>query len=537
VISFKVKLILGIILGFVLMFWVYPMMSFSEIKEFSDATVITIDSTSIESFSDNTKVISSSATSVYYALPIGETITKDSKEWNNKIPDSINAYRKYRIDVSTIQHRAENNQKMSISLDDNQYDFQLEPINLRAPDAWTRLTTTDGYIDVPAPQAKTFKGKIIKHEKTSDISITISGDWMSGYIKMDHDGYQIEKLDNYDPESAKTDFIIYKESDTFRPQISNDVLKQNEPPNLLKSNEGISYFIKFSLFQYADAVVVNDAKIILDCDKQYFELDPPVNWADRQLAVLNNIRPVYEPLGINFVVVGQICDFTNIFLTSTNNELLLDQVAGRWNTTQTQRHTVHLLTGKNLDGSMFGVANLGGLSSPLHNSYSLSQQSPDILNGFLATDDHRKWIMAHELGHIFSATHEAQGKCVFVSDICFPRNTIMVAGLTASFPLFEFSDGSLGPSNNNEAAILNFASSNLVNPDPIPCLTSSTGDWFLGDNCTLQINSVLSGNVIVQSNSVLTIPNGKTLDIDFANKYLLIKSGSSIIIKQGGKIT
>jgi hypothetical protein len=44
-------------------------------------------------------------------------------------------------------------------------------------------------------------------------------------------------------------------------------------------------------------------------------------------------------------------------------------------------------------------------------------------------------------------------------------------------------------------------------------------------------------NVIVQNNAVLTIPNGVILNIDFTTKYLLVKSGSGVLIKDGGKIT
>jgi len=46
-----------------------------------------------------------------------------------------------------------------------------------------------------------------------------------------------------------------------------------------------------------------------------------------------------------------------------------------------------------------------------------------------------------------------------------------------------------------------------------------------------------NGDLIVQDNSVLTIPAGVSLDIDFTNHNLTVKSGSGILIKAGGKIT
>ncbi len=36
---------------------------------------------------------------------------------------------------------------------------------------------------------------------------------------------------------------------------------------------------------------------------------------------------------------------------------------------------------------------------------------------------------------------------------------------------------------------------------------------------------------------LLTIPSGLTLDIDFVNNHLLVKSGSGVLIKSGGTVT
>ena len=46
-----------------------------------------------------------------------------------------------------------------------------------------------------------------------------------------------------------------------------------------------------------------------------------------------------------------------------------------------------------------------------------------------------------------------------------------------------------------------------------------------------------TGDVTVQNNSVLIIPNGVTLHIDFKLHHLLVKSGSGVLIKAGGKIS
>jgi hypothetical protein len=69
------------------------------------------------------------------------------------------------------------------------------------------------------------------------------------------------------------------------------------------------------------------------------------------------------------------------------------------------------------------------------------------------------------------------------------------------------------------------------------CIPSISGDWIITSNCVLSENTSITGNVIVQNNSILEIPNGVTLDIDFANFNLTVKSGSGVLIKSGGTIT
>jgi len=77
----------------------------------------------------------------------------------------------------------------------------------------------------------------------------------------------------------------------------------------------------------------------------------------------------------------------------------------------------------------------------------------------------------------------------------------------------------------------------IVNALLVPCSPPGSGDWIITSSCTLTSSSTAPGNVIIQNNSVLTIPSGVTLDIDFVNNFLKIKSGSGILIRAGGTIT
>ena len=67
------------------------------------------------------------------------------------------------------------------------------------------------------------------------------------------------------------------------------------------------------------------------------------------------------------------------------------------------------------------------------------------------------------------------------------------------------------------------------------CLPTSS-DWTVNYDCTLPKDSVVVGNMTVENNYDFIIPSGSELDIDFQTNHLLVKDGSSVTIKNGGKL-
>ncbi len=72
---------------------------------------------------------------------------------------------------------------------------------------------------------------------------------------------------------------------------------------------------------------------------------------------------------------------------------------------------------------------------------------------------------------------------------------------------------------------------------PTFCAPPSSGNWIITNSCTVNTSATAQGTVIVQNNSILIIPSGITLDIDFAAFNLTVQSGSGVLIKSGGTIT
>ena len=71
--------------------------------------------------------------------------------------------------------------------------------------------------------------------------------------------------------------------------------------------------------------------------------------------------------------------------------------------------------------------------------------------------------------------------------------------------------------------------------DVCDCTPPEVGNWVLSTSCTLPTGSTAAGDVIIQNNSVLTIPNGIVLTVP-AGSNLSVTTGSGVLIQIGGSV-
>jgi len=175
--------------------------------------------------------------------------------------------------------------------------------------------------------------------------------------------------------------------------------------------------------------------------------------------VLNAVAAIYEgDVGITYSI-------TTILVRtaepdpygSTSPGTLLNQFSSSWNSTQgaIPRDTAHLFTGKELDGSVIGIAQLNVICNKT-SAYGLSQSK------WTSSMLYRAGLTAHEIGHNWSATHcDGAGDC-----------SIMCSGI----------GGCAGDVNNfgsnAKSQILNKKSSSSClgdpGPTPVPTVASLT---------------------------------------------------------------
>ncbi len=75
-----------------------------------------------------------------------------------------------------------------------------------------------------------------------------------------------------------------------------------------------------------------------------------------------------------------------------------------------------------------------------------------------------------------------------------------------------------------------------VPPPTSTCAPPPCGDWVVSSSCTFTGSAAAAADVEVRDGATLTVEAGAALDIDFAQHHLLVKAGSRVIVKAGGRI-
>ena len=109
----------------------------------------------------------------------------------------------------------------------------------------------------------------------------------------------------------------------------------------------------------------------------------------------------------------------------TNSSSLLSQFGTWWNTNQQliERDVAHLFTGKELDGSVIGIAYLGVICTT--NAYGLDQEFGNF--------NCRTELIAHELGHNWSAVHCEYNRSTMNRITCANQRPTQTVGDIAGF--------------------------------------------------------------------------------------------------------
>lgn len=286
---------------------------------------------------------------------------------------------------------------VAMRLGDENVTLNLSRHSVRSANFRFLVQTEAGIEERPAPPEKTWRGWVAGRPG-SRASASIVDGRMHAHVTLDGTTYWIQPMRDFDAKAEARAHAVYKHS---------DVLPGNETCGLdLAPGAAVAGFSGG-----AEGACSYVAEISFDADVEYYQLLGGLDPADvvtdigNLMLAVNNIyeRDVHITHAIGTILVRTV-EFDPYF--SSDAGTLLDEFRTEWNTNQigVVRDVAHLMTGKDLDGSVIGVAWLGVVCD-LDTAYGLSQSQ------FTTFYPHRVILTAHELGHNWGAGHCGSGGC------------------------------------------------------------------------------------------------------------------------------
>jgi len=295
-----------------------------------------------------------------------------------------------------------------ILLDGVEYTLVLDRHSVRSPDFRLLVPGPDGQmIEVAPPPVRTYQGGLAEAPDSRAAASLLNGQ-LEALIVSDGVQWGIQPLTDALPDANRVVHVVYRQSDV-RPidgVCGTDLLDpiEGQEQGLKRgSDTGGGYETR--------GTCPMTCEIAFDADVEFYQRNgSSVSATQADIEnVLNAMEVIYDR------DTDIVYDLTTTIVrtsepdpySSTDAGTLLNQFRTEWNTNQgsVHRDIAHLMTGKNIDGSVIGVAWLSVICNS-SNGYGLSQSR------FTTNMTNRVGLTAHEVGHNWSAQHcDGDGDC------------------------------------------------------------------------------------------------------------------------------
>ncbi len=325
----------------------------------------------------------------------GRAITTQAQQ---QLSTVFKAYDIYTIDaraISNFVHQSPGNAAFSLILEDHyQWDIRLEAVNLLSDDYQARALTTSGEQAIARPAQVNYKGTVAG-DPASKVRLMLEGDRISGFIQQQGQKVYIEHVGNVVKGRSGSSFLVYQAANV---QEEGELLclavkENNQKEQLDRANERtaascseqtelkIATFATFDRFTSAggEAAVNNEI-----------------------LAILNNVQSNYEEFQVKFSVVEQVvstCSSCDPWSTPSSPSDLLSKFTAWGPSGFRQTHNDGVCFFDGAGSGTVGVAWIGAICT--NNRYAVCDK--------LGSAESNRVLVAHEMGHNFSANHDAAG--------------------------------------------------------------------------------------------------------------------------------
>jgi hypothetical protein len=316
----------------------------------------------------------------------------------------VKDYSLQRLSVS-LPHTVVDHLSIPIVLDNQQFRLDLKRHSLRSERFQAKARGRGGTVTpLRIEPAKTFRGQIAGIAGIGVAASLARGQLRAQIIKGDATWW-IEPLSRTIPNADRNLYVTYRNSDLVPGNWRCGV------------PDGVAANATSNSAPYGPSVpgCLQQAEIAFDSDYEFFQLladtlpqSPPPTTEDISQAVvddiegiLNNVDFIYRrDVRIAYQLITIIVQTAEPDpYSATNPGALLNQFRDHWlkNHGDVQRDVAHLMTGKEIDGNVIGIAWLAGVCNTF--GFGLSESR------FSGNYAWRVRVTAHELGHNWAAPH------------------------------------------------------------------------------------------------------------------------------------
>ncbi|MEC7584853.1 MAG: M12 family metallo-peptidase [Planctomycetota bacterium] len=401
----------------------------------------------------------------------------------------------------TIAPNATGDYAITVTLADATVTMALHEHDLRAPGFALLVRDATGLQQVPTPACVTFRGALIEHPESKVVASIIDGQLTAQIHRpatlqgLPGETWVVQPVQIVEPNAGPRLHLVYRASDnTPLPYHCANTGSTPAPP---MPPTGV------------DATV--QCEIALEGDVQFYnQNNSSVTNAQNDItSVMNQVDFIFDrDCDVQYIITQIIITTTGVYSTNDPGGLL-SEFGSEWNTTHASvpRDVAHLFTGRNLSGSVIGVAYLGSICN-IGGAYGLSQSR------FSSNFNRRVGLTAHELGHSFSAPHcNSQNPCfIMCSGLGGCSNSVTQFGPSAAGQISSFAQSRSCLTVVPTQPILNaITPSNVTVFAPGVVVLSGSG-FFSATSVRIGSQTLTSGFSVTNDSSIaLQMPQGLLL--------------------------
>lgn len=362
---------------------------------------------------------------------------------DKELSQMVRKHQRVRFSPQEAARRVRDTGRLTIVTEDESFELDLQPNDLRARTYKAEETGQDGSRrELERGAVRTYKGKALGHED-AQARFTIDEGTVEGLIITADERYYIEPLSKYSAGSAATEFVFYKKSDVIEDSPGMCGATMNEKVN--EAVQGIAPQVAEATAA-GNTYLLMEAEVATEADHEYVRALGGSAAANQEiLSIMNQVDGVYDrELGIRLKIVYQHTwadrPLSYPYTSTAVGATVLQEFTNHWNVnfTNIQRDVAHMWTGKDIvnaanDPGLIGIAWGGVVCRAPDHAYGVSQRLTSIAHKYVLT--------AHEIGHNFDAGHsDGQIGC---------DDTVMRSYIGATLKFCSFSRGEVKAYNAN----------------------------------------------------------------------------------------